>query len=91
MHIVGLLIYTLPYSHHYSQLHMKVSNSSLNLYHIIKKEKSQDLSEETVDTQYIDLTNKSPVIPGDTNTSSTSASLEPSRVINSKCVRHFID
>jgi hypothetical protein len=44
---------------------------------LLKREKCQNLSEGTVDTQYIDLTNKSQVIAADTNTDSTSASAQP--------------
>jgi hypothetical protein len=44
---------------------------------LLKREKCPDLSEGTVDTQYIDLTNKSRVIAADTNIGSTSGSAEP--------------
>lgn len=41
---------------------------------LLKREKCQNMSEGRVDTQYINLTNKSGVIAADTNTGSTSAS-----------------
>jgi hypothetical protein len=54
---------------------------------LLKKEKCKNLSEDTVDTQYIDLTNKSQVIAADTNTDYQ----RKRRALksNSKCVQHL--